>query len=364
VVTQRAGDEAAQEAGAGTDLLIDTDVHECPRSANDLKPYLDEHWASRLASVFMPPAHGVYPAAHKTRVEWRYDGGPAGSDLDLLRRHLFEEEKVSIAILNGFLHATALPGNYEYATALARAYNDWEIAEWLDKDDRLRGSVHVAAQDPASAAEEIDRVAAHPQIVQVFLTTMTDRQFGDPFYHPIYEAAVRNGLVVTFHHGGATQTVLGYPRYWIEWHTVAAPQAAQNQLLSLICNGVFDKFPELMVMLLETGVAWVPWFMWRLDQQYREARFEVPWVKRLPSEHMRDNVRISTQPMGDVTARQFVQLVEMVQSEQMFMFSTDYPHYDADSANAVLPGTIPNDLRERIRFRNALETFPRINIAA
>jgi predicted TIM-barrel fold metal-dependent hydrolase len=283
-----------------------------------------------------------------------------GTDVGKLGEHLFGGEGVSVAILNGLFHVSALMGEFEFAQALASAYNDWEIEQWLQRDSRLRGSIHVVAHDPAAAAREIDRVADNQQFVQVFLPTVTDRQYGDPQYRPIFEAAVRHNLVVAFHHGGHTRTALGFPRYFIEWHAMAAPQAAMNQLVSLICNGVFDKYPQLKVAFLETGVAWVPWFMWRVDQQYRELRIQVPWVKRLPSDYLRDNVRLSTQPMGDMRTADFVKLVEMTESDRMYMFSTDYPHYDADTAAQVLPGSLPEALRLRIRYKNALETYPRL----
>jgi predicted TIM-barrel fold metal-dependent hydrolase len=134
--------------------------------------------------------------------------------------------------------------------------------------------------------------------------------------------------------------------------------AAASQIMGLICNGIFDRHPDLKVVFLEAGVAWVPWFMWRADAQYRESRMEIPWVKRLPSEHMRDNVRIATQPIGDIKPRDFATLVEMTDSERIFLFSTDYPHYDADSENVLK--ALPDELRQRIRYRNALETYPRL----
>lgn len=342
--------------------LIDTDVHEYYRSIEDLHPYLDPFWHAQTPALL-----GGYAYVHLgpgetgfARDDWILEDGTMGTDLDAMTLHLLDGEGVSLAILNGFLHVSALGMSWEYASALARAYNDWQIEHWLEREPRLRGSVHIVAQDPVAAAREIDRVAAHPQIVQVFLPLVTDRQYGDPFYRPIYEAAVRNGLVLALHHGAHTRTVFGYPRYHFEWHMFAAPQTAANQLASLIANGTFEAFPELKVVLLETGVAWLPWFMWRIDQQYKEFRREIPWVKRLPSEHVRDNVRLSTQPMGDVTPRQFTQLVEMAESDRIFMFSSDYPHYDADSPATVLPRTIPDELRRRIRYLNALETYPRL----
>ena len=63
---------------------------------------------------------------------------------------------------------------------------------------------------------------------------------------------MRNGLVVALHHSMRTpRPLLGWPRYYIEWHTMAAPQAAQNQLISLICQRTSSTaIPELKVAIL------------------------------------------------------------------------------------------------------------------
>jgi predicted TIM-barrel fold metal-dependent hydrolase len=361
-------------------LLIDTDVHETPsggRAMKDLIPYIDPHWQRYLKGEGCrwvgPPAPSSYAqpiATNGVRAEWNSNGvgisgtgssGSTGNSLDAMKQHLFVDEQVSIGILNGpNFHPSGMQSDPAFAVALASAYNDYQIEHWLEQEPRLRGSVHIAAQRPDLAAREIDRVAEHPQIVQVILPLVTHMQWGDEVYQPIWEAAVRNDLVVAFHHNGATTTVLGWPRYYIEWHTLAAPQAAQNQLVSLICQGTFDRNPDLKVIMLEAGVSWVQWLIWRLDQQYRELRSNVPWVKRLPSEHIRDNVRAATQPMTEVTTEQFRMLVEMTDTERVYVFATDYPHYDADSASAVLPGTLPEELRQRVRYRNAIETYPRL----
>ena len=356
--------ESAPHAREQT-LLIDTDVHQELKSLKDLAPYLNAHWRRYLTHEGGFWAGQGFENQYAlpvslAREEWFLEDGSRGTDPVVMARHLFEEEGVSVGILFGNFHISRNEHDYEFMIALARAYNDWQIEQWLERDSRLRGSVIVIAHDPEEAAREIDRVAKHRQIVQVALPTVTNRQYGDPFYRPIFEAAVRNGLAVALHHSLHTNTVLGSPRYYIEWHTTAAPHANQCQLISLICNGTFDRYPELKVVLLETGVAWVPWLMWRLDQQYRELRSNVPWVKRMPSEHMRDSVRVATQPMTEVTPSQFVELVQMADTERMYVFATDYPHYDADSAKAVLPGTLPEELRQRIRYRNALETYPRL----
>jgi predicted TIM-barrel fold metal-dependent hydrolase len=348
-----------------TPLLIDTDVHENLRSKMDLLPYMDDYWQHYMNTYQFDrgpttPSGWPYTAMLVTRgrAEWTNEDGSVATDIAKFDTDLFKGEGVTHALMNGQFYPSFMKGNFEFATALARAYNDWQFDQWIEKDERLYGSIQVIAQDPKVAAEEIDRVGAHPRAVQVFLPLTHDRQYGEPKYHPIYEAAVRNDLVVSMHHLNSTETLFGYPRYWLEWHTMTAPASAMNQLMSFIANGVFDKFPELKLVLLETGVGWLNWFMWRADSQYKELRMEVPWVKRLPSEHVRDNVRLSTQPMGDTAPRDFAELVEMTDTKGNFMFSSDYPHFDADSINVL--DRLPDDLRTAICYENAIATYPRL----
>jgi predicted TIM-barrel fold metal-dependent hydrolase len=370
IETAQTTEEQANERRPVETLLIDTDVHETPPKGpgmQDLVPYMDRHWARYMTGQgglwlgspkplsYAAPVNGM-----ATREDWTHDPTVYPSSvLENVVHDLFEAEGVSLAILNGqFFSPSTFPGEPEFAAAIASAYNDYQVAEWLEREPRLCGSVHIAAREPERAAREIDRVAEHPQIVQVILPSITDWEWGDPYYRPIWEAALRNDLVIAFHHGVTTKTALGWPRYYIQWHTMAAPTSAMNQAMSLIVNGTFDRYPELKVAMLEGGVTWVPWLMWRLDAQFKELRSNVPWVKRLPSEHIRANVRASTQPITEVNRREFMNLIEMTQTQDVYMFSTDYPHFDADSAN-VLDG-LPKELRSKIRYQNALDTYPRL----
>jgi predicted TIM-barrel fold metal-dependent hydrolase len=116
------------------------------------------------------------------------DGRPAGSDLALMQRQHLDEHNIEFGVCTGVMYASSMQGWPGFATALAAAYNDWTIETFLDKEPRLRGSIQVAHQDPASAAREIDRLGGHPQVVQVFVHTVSDgghKPLGDPFYRPI-----------------------------------------------------------------------------------------------------------------------------------------------------------------------------------
>jgi predicted TIM-barrel fold metal-dependent hydrolase len=344
--------------------IIDVDVHETLPSLMELIPFLAPVWHRHILQYRWDGVHTALPytvpsVAGTFRSDAKPVDGPPGSDLGLLQKQLLDESSVAIAILDGFFHLSAMGGWFEFGEAVASAYNDWQIGRWLERDPRLRGSVHLVAHDPVAAAREIDRVGSHPQIVQVFLPIVVDRQYGDPHYRPIFEAAVRNQLVVAMHHGPETATALGYPRYYIEWHA-SIPHAAMCQLASLICNGVLDRFPALRVVVLETGFTWAPHFLWRLDQHHRQLRSEVPWLKRKPSESFREQVRLGTQPLEDLDARRFEQVIDMIGSDDILMFASDYPHWDADSPRLGLPGGLSETTRERILSKNARATYARL----
>ena len=108
--------------------------------------------------------------------------------------------------------------------------------------------------------EEIERVAADRRFVQVLLLVMHDMPLGKRHYWPIYAAAERHGLPIGIHAGSAYRhpvTPLGWPTYYTEDYAAQAP-AFQQALSSLICEGVFTKFPELKVVLIESGFTWLP----------------------------------------------------------------------------------------------------------
>ncbi|MGI8649419.1 MAG: amidohydrolase family protein [Rubrobacter sp.] len=355
VLSGREG-RAGRRSGA---RVIDTDVHELMTSERDLVPYLSEPWRSRVATTdgwggiggfqySYPQISGVAMSDAVTGY-----GSPAGSSYQLMREQLLDKYDMSAAILFPAFYPSDLKTQPEFATALASAYNDWLIENWLEKDDRFRATITIAAQQPEQAAREIDRLGSDPRFVQVALPASSSEVYGREFFYPIFEAAQRNNLVVGFHQTNHTQTAVGHPPYYIEWHTNIS-QAWQCQLVGLIAHGVLDRFPGTRVAMIESSWTWVPSLMWRFDHNYRSLRREVPWVKRMPSEYIREHVRFSTQPMEfPEDPKHLYQMFEMIGSDEFLMFATDYPHWDFDSPHHVFPTSFPKDLRRKILFDNA-----------
>jgi uncharacterized protein len=338
--------------------MIDSDVHNEVPGPKALFPYLAEYWIEHMTNtLFKGPTEPYYPpdAPVAARPGSKpADGSPPGSSLALLQEQVLDSQ-VDFAVLN-CLYAVDSLHNPDAAVALASAVNDWQIAEWLDKEPRLRASIVVPSQLPALAAREIDRVASHPGFVQVLLPVRAQHPYGNRLFHPLWEAITRHDLVAGIHFGGVPgnpPTPSGWPSYFFEEY-VGMAQVFASQLTSIVSEGVFDQFPTLRVALLEAGFTWLPAHMWRFDKEWRNLRRLVPWVKRPPSDYIRQHVRLTIQPLdAPPDVKSLLQIVDQLGSEDMLLYASDYPHQHAADVNTALLQHVGPDLARKIRSDNA-----------
>jgi len=339
--------------------VIDCDVHNTLASETVLYPYLSERWRKHHGMVGTTDRVGAYiPRAHPFGARydaWTPSGHRPGSDLDFLREQLLDAFNIEYGILNCLTPVCEMP-NLAFAAAWASAVNDWQIEEWLEKEPRLRASIIVACDDAEFTTAEIDRLAEHPGFVQILLLARTMEPLGRRRYWKMYEAAVQHDLPIGIHFTGVGVgpiTAVGRPSHYIEDHA-GMTQAFQTQVTSLVCEGVFEQFPTLKVALIEGGFAWLPPLMWRLDRAWKKLRDEVPELKRLPSEYIREHFWITTQPIEEPPKQEyFDQLLAQLGLDDRLMFATDYPHWDFDSPDQALPKSLSPTLKRKIMAENA-----------
>ena len=331
--------------------VIDCDIHTAIPNAEALMPYLSDHWREYIrTSAFKGAVDTAYPPnAPTTRM-------PAGvPDLEAVRRDVLDPWSVELGIVNCAYAVDSLH-HPDTAAAMAAAVNDWLAAEWLDKEPRLRASMVVPTRVPEMGAREIDRLGDHPGFVQVLLPVRSEAPYGHRRYLPIFEAAARHDLVVSLQFGGAPgnpPTGSGWPSYYIEEY-VGMAQVFQTQVLNLVVEGVFDRFPDLRIALIEGGWTWLPSLMWRIDKDWKGLRREVPWNTRVPSEYIRERIRLSLQPIdGPPDPEQLLQIVEQMGSDELLMFSTDYPHWHFETPAEAVPAGLPDGIRRKILYDNA-----------
>ncbi len=358
---------AAGPDGASRVGLIDCDIHPARSGPAELYPFLERRWREHIEMFGLRHRHGyqkgvVYPKgqpAAARRDAWPPDGGPPGSSLAFMQRQHLDPNDVAFGILNPLSPNGQGLQNQELAAAYAAAMNDWQVAKWTSQDARLKASVVVAYDDPACAVAEIERRAGDTNFAQVLLLTRTSEPLGQRRYWPIYEAAARSNLPVGIHafgYGGWPITPGGWPSYYIEEMTGHA-QCCQSQLVSLVIEGVFERVPDLRVVAIEAGFAWLPSLLWRLDKHWSRLRAETPHLRRLPSEYVREHVWLTTQPMEEPERpRDLLDVMDWIGWDRL-LFATDYPHWDYDDPKQALPSFIPDQHRRRLLRDNATAVY-------
>ena len=105
--------------------------------------------------------------------------------------------------------------------------------------------------------------------------------------------------------------------------SVTASDGVRQQFTTLFDYGVFDKFPQLRVLVLESGGGWIGYWLDRIDAVYGHTFIgtRVPLEHR-PSDYFRDRCWISCDP----DERTIAALVERFGDR--FMWASDFPHAD------------------------------------
>jgi hypothetical protein len=348
-----------QTVGTG---IIDCDVHNELDSPRDLFPYLAERWRRHVDEFGLGGYSGIsYPRMWDNREDARpAPGRKPGSTAASIQAGLLDRHGIAYAVLNP-LTPVAKVTNLDLSAALATAVNDWQVAEWLDRDPRLVASIIVPFEDPAAAVREIERRAADRRFVQVQFSGRPHEPMGRRRYWPIYEACAGLGLPVMSHafgSGGNPITGTGWPSYYIEDH-VGPPQSIQANVISMAAEGVFCRFPGLRVVSVENGFGWLPALLWRLEAAWKVLGGELAHLERSPADQLRECLYLSTQPTEEPpravdVRRLFEHCPELA---DRLMFASDYPHWDGDEPDRALPAVLPEETRRRVLGENARRLY-------
>lgn len=359
----------AQRAGPSSgEMIVDCDIHPSLRSTDDLLPFMTRRWAHHFktyGAIQRQPHLGSTPypkTAPDTarRDAWPPGGGRPGSDLDFMRRQHLDPNGIGHGVLLPLQLGANTIRNTELGTALCAAINEWQIATWTSREPRLKGSLVVAPEDAQGAVAEIEKRAGDRSFVQVQFPMRTAEQPGARRYWPVFEAASRNGLPIGIHintvGGGFTSSGSGWPSFYFQEHQSCA-QSMKALLASFVFDGVFEHFPNLRLVLIEGGFGWVPSACWRMDRAWERMRDEVPDVRRPPSDYVREQVWLTTQPIEEPRNPQHLaEVIDWIGWDRL-MFSSDYPHWDCDDARYAFPFKMTAAQRRAILHDNAAALY-------
>jgi predicted TIM-barrel fold metal-dependent hydrolase len=346
--------------------IVDCDVHLVPRSKDELLSRMPAVLRDRLGSRRANNSSGkegfaAYGPGRRMDSKPRF--GPAGSDPDLVFQQLFDEASVDLAILIPEMRYTVDP---ELNAALAHAFNAWVADTWLgpwNLGNRLYGTISVSMDDPARAVREIEEWAGDPRFKQILISNYSSRPLGFPQYDAVWEAAARHHLPVAMHNtayaaGAIGSTPTGRFQHWVDFHSMAFPLMYSAHLVSWICSGVFDRFPDFKVVFVEGGFLWHRPIVARLARHWPALQREVQAKRDDPFDYVREHVRFTTQPIEETDKpAEAGRLLELADAAHTLMLSSDYPHHDYDEPKRTLPAGVSAETRRRVWCENATALY-------
>ena len=259
------------------------------------------------------------------------DNAPFGSADPKERLALLDREGLAKAILYpslGLVWECELE-DPELHMAYARAYNRWICEFCSDTGGRLVAIAHISLAEPVEAAAELERsVRAGAKGAFLSPYTLTRIPHAHPDHDVFWARAQDLDVPVAIHPMSEHPKIRTYQRFdgmkqarWMQ--NALGMQGPQQAFYGLFQWGLFDRFPRVKAVLLESGAGWIGASLDRMDATYETSLGESVPLKEKPSFYFRRQCWISGDP--DETALPLI--MDHVGSDRFF-WATDFPHFD------------------------------------
>ena len=272
-----------------------------------------------------------------------------------------DRDGIQAEVLYGILGAAQRLDDPPAATEMMRIYNEWLDGFCATHPHRFAGIASIPNHDMSAAVAEVRRVAERGVARGLEVAATLDMK---PLYHgdwnPLWQAAAEAKLPVHFHTiGGRKPDLESMPpleaRQAFAVFITSFQLNMAGKLMELIYGGVFEAHPDLVVVIGESGIGWIPYVLEHMDLEWEE-QFKDLTLKMKPSEYWRRQCRATYQsdPVG-------IRLIDLL-GEDTIMWGSDFPHPDGvwpDSQEFIereLAG-VPDAIRRKLVCENAARLY-------
>jgi hypothetical protein len=331
--------------------IIDVDAHHYElESFNEILEYMDDPVMRQLALSansgnskgvgVMPGGVGYQDMGGRVtryplrRIEKSEPG--VHRDISLTRRWM-DAMGVDVSILfPSPMLQLGLHPQVEAEVALAWAYNRWLCERVLAQEPRIRSMLYLPFNDAEASYRMVKEFAGKKGVAGFMVTSVRYRPVHHNSYMKTYAMIEELGLPLAFHAGyNWNEQSMGMMNKFISVHAIGFVFYNMVHLTNWVLNGIPERFPKLNVIWIESGLAWLPFMIQRLDNEYMMRSSECPALKRLPGEYITD-MYYTSQPMEMPRDMRLLETTfRTIKAESQLLYSSDYPHWDFD-----LPSTI------------------------
>jgi 2,3-dihydroxybenzoate decarboxylase len=251
------------------------------------------------------------------------------------RLQRMDDAGIDVAILS--LTSPGVQGllDRDRAVGAAVEINDYLAEEVIARrPDRFAGFATVALQDPAEAADEARRAVAQLGLKGVMvngysnLGTVANGEYLDlPKFTVFWEAIAELGVPVYLHPRTAIDKTAYAGHLELLGATWGFTAEAATHALRLVYSGLFDRFPNVNVILGHLGET-LPFLAWRIQHCFEYNPFDKK-VQRPLQDYLADNFYVTTS--GNFSDQALITALLTIGSDRI-LFSVDYPYERMDQA--------------------------------
>ena len=214
----------------------------------------------------------------------------------------------------------------EFEAQIALAYNRWLVEKVLSGSDRLKSFAYLPFNDPEMAYRVVQEFKDAPGIVGFLVTSVRQNAVHENVYAKTYAAIQEAGKVLAFHTGyDWDDPTFGSPSRFVAVQSIGYPFYNVVHCVNWLCNAMNERFP---------GLAWVTWVIQRIDSEYRMRSSEVPGLKKLPSEYMRD-MYFTSQPLEAGDSHLLQMTMKSIDAGNQVIYASNYPLPDMDVPSVI-----------------------------
>ena len=314
--------------------VISSDCH-AGADLVDYRPYLEERWHEpfdRWLEAYENPFRDL--TAPDANRNWDSGVRQAALEADgIVGEVVYPNTIPPFFPTSGLVTPTPPAAEYEMRLAGLRAHNRW-LAEWCaELPGRRAGIGQILLNDVEEAVQDVNWIADHGLRGGALLPGLPPGSGIDPIHSPVYDpvwrACEERGVVVNVHGGGGSPNEGWFPATLVLF-ALEASFFSHRPVWSLVMGGVFDRFPELRLVVAEAGSKWIPGTLKAMDAMQAkqdEGRigaltFIEPFrLGRKPSEYWATNcwVGASFMTREDAVDRELIGV-------ERIMWGSDFPH--------------------------------------
>ncbi len=214
----------------------------------------------------------------------------------------------------------------EFKDACMQAYNRWLAGMCSEAPERIFGLAQTAVLSVDSAIADFSRAKEMGFVGMMMPGDPIHEDFDHPDYDALWECAVDLQLPICFHIlTSRAGSIDAKPRGHALNNFLGIIRAVQDVVGMMVLGGVFERHPDLKLVVAESDVGWLPHYMYRMDHAARINAEDgiLKGLSKLPSQYIRSNVWATFQ--DDLTAYHSLGLMDV----EHLLWASDFPHTDS-----------------------------------